>query len=66
MQLKSETAERVAATPPSQRVSATSRRQFQRASHKIAPLFSRDEGVARAFCDGGVAATRTGNGTVPD
>ena len=31
------------------------------------PVFvSRDEGVAPTFCDGGVAATRSGNGIVPD
>jgi hypothetical protein len=51
MPLKSEVAERVAATPPSQRVAATPRRRSQPPNQTVRLFFSRDEGVAPTFCD---------------
>jgi len=51
MQMKAEAGVRVAATLPSQKVSATPRRQFQQASQPARAIFARR----------GVAATRGGN-----
>jgi len=59
MQLNGKAAVLVAATPPSPRVKATPRRLDQ-SQTQGALRVSRDEGVAPAFGDGGVAATLPG------